>query len=209
MSAKREAAGGTGEAPAKQGREIVLVRHTETEWSAEGRHTGRTDLPLTANGREAAMQLKPRLEGHRFCAVLVSPLRRARETCALCGFEEVAETRDALAEWDYGEYEGLTTAQIERRVAGWLLWRDGCPSGEDASQVGRRADGVIGELLRLRGDVLVFSHAHLLRVLGARWMELPPDAGGRLMLSTGSISVLGFEHGLRGLRSWNEAHSGE
>ena len=182
----------------------VLVRHAETEWTLSGQHTGRTDLPLTDHGREAAGALAPRLAGFEFALVLVSPSRRARETCELCGLADGAQLREDLLEWDYGDYEGLTSPEIEQLQPGWSLWRDGCPGGEDAAAVGARADRVIAELLSAGGPVAVFSHGHLLRVLGARWIELAPDGGARLGLSTGSLSELGTEHGARILARWNE-----
>jgi len=185
--------------------QAVLIRHAETEWTLSGQHTGRTDLPLTDHGREAARELAPRVAGFAFALVLVSPSRRALETCELCGLADRAQPREDLLEWDYGEYEGLTSAQIEQLRPGWSLWRDGCPGGEDAAAVGARADRVIAELLGAEGPVAVFSHGHFLRVLGARWIELAPDDGARLGLSTGSVSELGAEHGTRILARWNEA----
>jgi broad specificity phosphatase PhoE len=184
--------------------EGVLVRHAETEWSRSGRHTGRSDIPLTDGGRAAARSLAAPLGGWRFEQVLVSPLRRARETCELCGLGELAEPCDELLEWDYGDYEGLTTAQIQARRPGWSLWRDGCPGGEDAAQVGARADRAIARLSAAEGATAVFSHGHLLRVLGARWIALAAAEGGRLGLSTAAISVLGHEHGTRVLAHWND-----
>jgi probable phosphoglycerate mutase len=183
--------------------EAVLVRHAETEWSLSGRHTGRTDLPLTDRGRSLAAALAAGLAQRRFELVLTSPARRARETCELCGLGEQATVRDDLQEWDYGEYEGLTTAQILEGRPGWSLWRDGCPGGEDADAVGARADRVIAELRAVAGDVAVFSHGHMLRVLGARWIELAATGGARLRLSTASVSGLGYEHGVRTLTRWS------
>jgi probable phosphoglycerate mutase len=183
--------------------EVVLVRHAETEWSLGGRHTGRTDIPLTAAGRESARGLAPALRQRSFELVLVSPRRRARETCELCGLGGRAQVREDLAEWDYGAYEGLTSPEIQRQRPGWSLWRDGCPEGEDARAVGARADRVVAELRALDGEAIVFSHGHLLRVLGARWIELEPAAGGRLLLDAGAISLLGYEHGLSALARWN------
>jgi broad specificity phosphatase PhoE len=185
--------------------EIVLVRHAETEWSRDGRHTGRTDIPLTEHGRMAARAPAAKLAGRRFQLVLVSPSRRARETCELCGLGERARTREELLEWDYGEYEGLTTAQILAIRPGWSLWRDGCPGGESPADVGARADRLIAEIRALDGDVAVFSHGHMLRVLGARWIELAPSLGARLRLSTGATCVLGYEHATAALSSWNDA----
>ncbi len=184
--------------------EIVLVRHAETEWSLTGRHTGRTDIPLTEQGRAAAAALAPRLRGRSFALVLVSPLRRARETCELCGLGAQARPLEQLLEWDYGDYEGLTTAEIHSTRPGWNLWRDGCPGGESAADVGARADSVIAEFEHADGDVAVFSHGHMLRVLGARWIALYPAEGGRLGLSTGAICVLGHERSTRILARWND-----
>jgi broad specificity phosphatase PhoE len=184
--------------------QAVLVRHAETAWTLSGQHTGRTDLPLTDHGRDSARALAPRLSRLDFALVLVSPSRRARETCELCGLAAHEQLREDLLEWDYGEYEGLTSAQIEQRRPGWSLWRDGCPGGEDAAAVGRRVDRVIAEILTSDGLVAVFAHGHVLRVLGARWIELAPDRGERLGLSTGSLSRLGYEHEVRILASWNE-----
>jgi broad specificity phosphatase PhoE len=184
--------------------DVVLVRHAETEWSLDGRHTGLTDIPLTDAGRATAKALTGELQAWRFERVLVSPLRRARETCELCGLGDRAEVCGALHEWDYGDYEGLTTAQIRGQRPDWNLWRDGCPGGESPEQVGARADRVIAALGASRGTVAAFSHGHMLRVLGARWIELDPAGGGRLGLSAGAISVLGYEHGTRILARWND-----
>ncbi len=183
--------------------QIVLVRHAETEWSRDGRHTGRTDIPLTDAGRAAAASLPERLRAWSFERVLVSPSTRARETCELAGFGEWAEVRESLLEWDYGEYEGLTTAEIHETRPGWYQWRDGCPGGEDAAAVGARADAVIAELGATKGTVAIFSHGHTLRVLGARWIGLGPEQGGRLGLSTGAICALGHERETAILSTWN------
>jgi probable phosphoglycerate mutase len=183
----------------------VLVRHAETEWTLAGRHTGRTDIPLTDAGRDAARALAPSLARHAFELVLVSPLVRARETCELCGLDGRAEVREELREWDYGDYEGLTSAQIHEQRPDWDLWRDGCPGGEHAAEVGARADRIVAELATLAGTAAVFSHGHVLRVLGARWIALEPEKGERLGLSTASISSLGHEHGVPILASWNRA----
>jgi broad specificity phosphatase PhoE len=188
-------------------REAVLVRHAQTEWSRDGRHTGRTDIPLTDAGRAAASALAQRLRGRRFALVLVSPSRRARETCELCGLGARAQAREDLLEWDYGEYEGLTTQDIHTRRPDWVLWRDGCPGGESAADVGARADRVIAELAGAEGSVAVFSHGHLLRVLGARWIALGPEQGARLGLSTAAICALGAEHGTAILARWNDTGS--
>jgi broad specificity phosphatase PhoE len=183
---------------------VVLVRHAETEWSRAGRHTGRTDLPLTESGRDAARALARDLGEWRFARALVSPLRRARETCELCGLAGIAELHEELREWDYGEYEGLTTAEIRHRRPGWSLWRDGCPGGESPAQVGARAEGVISQLRASEGATAVFSHGHMLRVLGARWIGLAPSQGARLGLSTAAICVLGFERDTAILARWNQ-----
>jgi broad specificity phosphatase PhoE len=184
--------------------EVVLVRHAETEWSSNGRHTGLTDIPLTAAGRAAASALEQRLGGRRFALVLVSPSRRARETCELCGLGAQAQVREDLHEWDYGDYEGLTTPQIRAERPDWVLWRDGSPGGESAADVGARADRVIAELATAQGEVAVFSHGHTLRVLGARWIALEAQSGARLGLSTGALCVLGREHGTAIIVRWND-----
>ena len=183
----------------------TLVRHAETEWSLDGRHTGCTDIPLTERGRERARELRGRLGEERFALVLVSPLRRARETCELCGLGAQAQVREDLHEWDYGDYEGLTSQQIEALRPGWVLWRDGCPGGERPAEVGARADRVIAERRGAEGPTAVFSHGHLLRVLGARWIALAPAGGGRLGLAPAAICELGSEHGEAIISRWNDA----
>jgi broad specificity phosphatase PhoE len=181
--------------------EVWLLRHAETEWSRSGRHTGRTDVPLTDEGRERARALRERVGGHDFALVLSSPLSRARDTAGLAGL--TPELRDDLLEFDYGDYEGITTAQIRETRPDWYLWRDGSPSGEMPDDVGRRVDRVIAEALRADGDVAIFAHGHVLRALSARWVEEPASFGGRLRLDTGSISVLGFEREVRVITRWN------
>ena len=183
--------------------EAWLVRHAETEWSAAKRHTGRTDIPLTDEGRAAARALGERLAGRRFAAVWCSPLSRARETCELAGLGAAMTVRDELLEWDYGDYEGVTTADIRRSRPEWYLWRDGCPGGESPAAVAARCDRLIAALLEIDGDAALFGHGHCLRMLAARWIELAPDGGGRLALSTGSISALGFERETRVVLRWN------
>jgi broad specificity phosphatase PhoE len=183
--------------------ELVLVRHAETEWSRDGRHTGRTDIPLTDAGRAAAAGLPERLSAWSFARVLVSPSTRARETCALAGLDGQAEVCDELMEWDYGEYEGLTTREIHETRPDWYQWRDGCPGGEDAGAVGARADRVIAGLRGVAGTVAIFSHGHMLRVLAARWIGLGAEQGGRLGLSTGALCALGYERRTRILAQWN------
>jgi broad specificity phosphatase PhoE len=185
--------------------EIVLARHGETEWSRSGKHTGRTDVPLTEAGIRHAEALRPRLEGRAFQAVFTSPMSRAKDTCRLAGLGDAAEQRDELLEWDYGEYEGVTTPEIRETRPGWLLWRDGCPGGETAAEVGARVDRLIAELRGLDGDVALFAHGHVLRVLGARWVELPPESGGVLYLSTATMSVLGYEREVSVIRLWNDS----
>jgi broad specificity phosphatase PhoE len=184
--------------------EVWLVRHAETEWSRSGKHTGRTDVPLTDAGRARARELGARLGGRDFALVLVSPLGRARETARLAGLGDPCEVREDLLEWDYGDYEGITTASIREERPDWYLWRDGVPNGETADEVGARCDRVIEEILSVDGDVAAFAHGHILRALAARWLEEPVSFGGRLFLSTGSLCVLGFEREVRVVRLWNE-----
>ena len=183
--------------------EIVLARHGETDWSRDGRHTGRTDIPLTDNGRRQAELLRGALAEWSFAEVLSSPLGRARETCRLAGLDGVAELTDDLLEWDYGDYEGITTAQIREGRPDWYLWRDGCPNGEDAASVGARVDRVIAGVAGVDGAVALFAHGHLLRVLAARWIGLGPESGALLALGTGTLSVLGYERETRVVRRWN------
>lgn len=186
--------------------EVYLVRHGETEWSSSGRHTGRTDIPLTPAGEEAARKVAGRLQGLSFAAVWSSPSQRAFNTCTLAGFGSGAVRKDDLAEWDYGAYDGVTTKQILAERPGWRLFRDGCPQGEQASDVGARADRIIGELRSVEGSVLVFSSSHFLRVLAARWVGLPPEGGAYFVLDTASLSILGYEHDLAEpvIRRWNQ-----
>ena len=183
---------------------IVLVRHGPTEWSVSGRHTGKTDLPLTEDGRAAAASLRERLAGYEFTTVLTSPLLRARETAELAGLGDRAEPEADLREYDYGDYEGLTTDQIREDRPGWYLWRDGVPDGETPEQVGDRADRAIARALEAGGDVALFAHGHVLRVLAARWIELPAEYGGHLALSTASLSELGYERERRAVWLWND-----
>jgi broad specificity phosphatase PhoE len=183
--------------------EVILARHGETEWSRDGLHTGRTDVPLTEVGRTQAEGLREVLAGWTFARVLTSPLGRASETCRLAGLGERAEPSERLLEWDYGDYDGRTTLDIREERPGWYLWRDGCPSGESAAEVAARVDPLVSELRESEGDVAVFAHGHLLRVLAARWIELPPEAGARLWLATATLSVMGFERETTVLRRWN------
>jgi broad specificity phosphatase PhoE len=180
---------------------LWLLRHAETEWSRSGRHTGRTDVPLTEDGRERARALRERLADREFALVLSSPLSRARETAELAGL--APQLRDDLLEFDYGSYEGITTAAIREQRPGWYLWRDGSPGGETADDVGVRVDRVIDEALVAAGDVALFAHGHVLRALAARWVGQPASFGGSLELATGAVSVLGFEREVRVIASWN------
>jgi probable phosphoglycerate mutase len=182
--------------------DVWLVRHAETEWSRTGRHTGRTNIPLTDHGREVARTLGARLEGHAFALVLCSPLSRARETAQLAGLE-CSGLRDDLLEWDYGEYEGITTPQIREQRHDWYLWRDGAPGGESPDEVAARCDRVIAEARAAEGDVAFVAHGHILRSLAARWVEEPVSFGGHLYLGTGSISVLGYEREVPSIKLWN------
>ena len=180
------------------------MRHAETEWSRDRRHTGRTDVPLLPEGRERARRLGERLADVEFDSVLASPLKRAADTCSLAGLGSQMERNDGLLEWDYGDYEGVTTHDIRTERPDWFLWTDGCPNGESPAQVQDRVDAVIADVLARTGRVALFAHGHVLRALTARWLELPVAAGGRLALSTGSIGVLGFEREVRVLWRWNE-----
>jgi probable phosphoglycerate mutase len=186
--------------------EIVLVRHGETEWSENGRHTSDTDLPLLEVGRERAARLKPALGSYSFGLVLCSPLRRARETCDLAGLGDAAELTDDLWEWRYGEYEGLTTPEIRAERPDWNLWRDGCPGGESPAEISARADRVIDRMRTAydAGDnVAAFAHGHILRVVAARWITLGVEGGARLRLSPGTVSVLGNERENAVISRWN------
>ena len=186
--------------------EIWLGRHGETEWTISGRHTGSTDIPLTDRGREEARLLGRSFAGVEFAAVISSPLSRAAETARLAGLEPRLD--DRLVEWDYGDYEGRTTAEIKRERPDWDLWRDGCPGGETAAEVGERLEPLLEELRALDGGrVAVFGHGHCLRVLAGCWLRLGPEAGRALLLGTASLSVMGTEHGSPVIASWNLVHS--
>ena len=182
--------------------EVWLLRHAETEWSRTGKHTGRTDIALTDAGREVARKLGERLAGEDFAAVLCSPLSRARETAQLAGLE-CSGLRDDLLEWDYGEYEGLTTPEIRQDRPDWFLWRDGAPGGEMPHQVAARCDRVVSEVRGVEGRVALVAHGHILRALAACWIDAPVDLGGRLHLGTGTVSVLAYEREVAVIGHWN------
>ena len=188
-------------------RHVWLVRHGETEWARLGRHTGRTDIALTDKGRDQARSLGRRLAGHTFSLVLTSPLARAAETAALSGFAGTAIVDPDLQEWDYGEHEGRTTAEIRTDQSGWTIWRGPWPAGETVGEVGARADRVIARLRAadVDGDAVVFAHGHLLRVLAARWIGLPAASGGLLELGTATLSIVGWEREAPSIELWNEA----
>jgi broad specificity phosphatase PhoE len=185
---------------------IYLTRHGETVWSREGRHTGRTDLPLTEQGERNAERLRERLAGLVFAKVLTSPLQRAKRTCELAGFGAVAQVDPDLVEWNYGDYEGIRTAEIRKKRPDWTLFRDGCPNGESPADVGARADRVVARIRAIKGNVLIFSSGHFLRVFAARWLGLEPLIGKYLMLDTASLSALTYEHDLcdPAIRVWND-----
>jgi broad specificity phosphatase PhoE len=188
---------------------VYLARHGETTWSLSGQHTGRTDIPLTPRGEQNARQLGQRLQGQRFALALSSPLQRARRTCELAGFGGQMVLEPDLMEWDYGELEGKKTAEVLESHPGWFLFRDGCPGGESVAQIGARADRVVARLRSASGDVLVFAHGHILRILAARWLGLPPGTAQFFLLSTASLSILGYEHNDRdepALCLWNDDH---
>jgi len=185
-------------------RQLWLARHGETDWSRSGQHTSRTDLPLTEIGRTQAVALGARLRDRPFALVLTSPLMRAADTARIAGFGDVLAVDDDLREWDYGEFEGRKTDEIRVQFPGWSIWRGPWPGGETIDQVAARADRVIARVRAIDGDVLAFSHGHLLRVLAARWLGHEPEAGDMLALSTGSISVLGWEREEPVIERWNE-----
>ena len=188
---------------ANEEQNVSLLRHGETEWSRSGKHTSVTDVPLTENGRVAARRLRSLLAAQKFARVLTSPLQRARETCELAGLGAQASIDPDLMEWNYGEYEGLTTKQIRLTRPGWSLFRDGCPGGESPDQVAARADRVIDKIRGTDGDVVLFAHGHILRVLAARWIDLPASRGEHFLLDTATLSVLGYYREQPAIKIWN------
>jgi broad specificity phosphatase PhoE len=195
------------EVPMSELPSVYLARHGETAWSLSGQHTGLTDLPLTPRGERNARRLGERLKGKAFAQVFTSPLQRARKTCELAGFPDAVVDAD-LVEWNYGDFEGKTTAEILEIRPGWRLFDDGCPCGETVAQIGARADRVLARLRTAAGDVLVFSSGHISRVLAARWLGLPPSAGRLFLLSTAALSILGYEHHKTesAVKLWNDAN---
>jgi probable phosphoglycerate mutase len=188
---------------AAKSQEVWLIRHGQTEWSRIGRHTGATDLPLTEEGRRAARLLRPALAAERFAAVLTSPLRRARETCELAGLGDRAGIDPDLAEWNYGDYEGLTHEEIEKRTPGWLLFEHGCPGGESPEQIRLRLDRLVGKVRAMAGNVVLFAHGHILRALAARWVGLPVSKGSHFVLDTATLSTLGYHREIPAVKRWN------
>jgi probable phosphoglycerate mutase len=182
---------------------LFAIRHGETAWSLSGQHTGTTDIPLTDRGRRLAEHLRPVLARESFVLVLVSPMQRARETCALAGFGDAAVVDTDLMEWNYGDYEGLTSAQIHATRPGWSVFRDGCPGGETPEQIGARVDRVVARARAADGDVAVFAHGHVLRVLAARWIGRPAGDGQHFLLDTGTLCVLGYYRDVPAVRTWN------
>ncbi len=182
---------------------IWLLRHGATEWSRNGRHTGSSDIPLLPEGEEEASSLAPLLAGEHFARVWSSPLQRARRTCELAGLGDQADVMEGLREWDYGIYEGITTAEIRQSVPGWSVWSHGCPQGEDAAAVTRRCQEVIEQVVAIDGDVALFAHGHILRSLAGTWIGQGAVGGKHLILGTATTSVLGFERENRALKRWN------
>jgi broad specificity phosphatase PhoE len=187
----------------REEQKVYLLRHGETEWSLNGRHTGVTDVPLTENGRTAARRLKPILAKETFALVLTSPLSRARETCELAELGKQANVEPDLVEWNYGEYEGLTTEQIRLTRPDWSVFRYGCPGGETPDQIGARADRVLTKVRASEGDVALFAHGHILRVLAARWINLSPGYGEHFLLDTATLNVLGYYRESPAFKIWN------
>lgn len=188
---------------ARENQKVYLLRHGETEWSRGGRHTSVTDLPLTENGRMAARRLQPILAKEIFEMVFTSPLRRARETCELAGLIKSATVEPDLVEWNYGEYEGLTTKEIRLARPEWSLFHDGCPGGESPEQVASRADRLIAKIRDTTGNVALFAHGHIFRVIAARWIDLPVNHGERFLLDTATLGVLGYYYETPAIKTWN------
>jgi probable phosphoglycerate mutase len=183
--------------------QVYLIRHGETEWSLSGQHTGVTDIPLTENGRQTARLLAPVLAKEVFAVVLNSPLERARKTCELAGFGDRAEIDRDLMEWNYGEYEGLTTKQIRAQSPGWMLFRDGCPGGESPEQIGARVDRAIARVRAANGHALLFAHGHVFRVFAARWIGLPVVTGSHFLLDTSTLNILSYYQNIPAVKRWN------
>jgi probable phosphoglycerate mutase len=183
--------------------QIYLIRHGETEWARDGRHTGRTDIPLTETGRLQAEFLRPIFEDVQFESIISSPLRRSLDTAHLAGLKDRVAVSDDLREWDYGDYEGITTKQIREKVPNWTVWTHPCPNGETIAQVAARADRAIAHCEQINGNVALFSHGHLLRVLVSRWIGLPPENGCHFLLGTSTLSVLGYEREVHAIKTWN------
>jgi probable phosphoglycerate mutase len=183
--------------------EVYVIRHGETEWSLNGRHTGLTDLPLTDHGRQTAKSLRPVLAEPSFALVWTSPLQRARDTCELAGLADHARITSDLEEWHYGDYEGLTTAQIHEQVSEWMIFSDGCPGGETPEHVRIRVDHLMDVVKATSGHVALFAHGHILRVFVARWLNLPVMAGGHFLLDTGTLNILSYYHGCPAVKKWN------
>jgi probable phosphoglycerate mutase len=184
--------------------DVFLIRHAETAWTLSGRHTGRSDIPLTPEGEQAARRLASACAQQPVAQVLTSPLQRARHTCELAGFGDRMRLDPDLMEWDYGEYEGLTSAEILARDPEWLLFDHGCPGGESPAQVGARADRMIARVQKVEGTSVLFAHGHLFRVLGARWLGWPPSAGAHLLLDPATVSVLSEYRGIPAIKRWND-----
>ena len=182
---------------------VFLIRHGETEWSLSGQHTGMTDIPLTENGRTMPRLLAPILAKVTFARIFTSPLKRARETCELAGLGERAEIDHDLVEWNYGDYEGLTTKEIHAKTPGWMLFRGGCPGGDGPEDVARRVDSVIGRVRAVEGDVALFAHGHVFRVFVARWIGLQATAGCHFILDTATVGVLSYYRDVPAIKRWN------
>ena len=185
--------------------QVYLIRHGETEWSLTGQHTGITDITLTENGRKLAMRLKPILAKQKFVMVLTSPLKRARDTCELSGLGAAAHIDNDLVEWNYGEYEGLTSREIREKAPGWLLFEHGCPGGETPEQVGERADRIIARARGQRENIALFAHGHLLRVVAARWLGFAAGGGRHFLLDTGTLNILSYYQEIPAIQEWNRA----